>query len=316
MMKPLFSLLSPAGAGARLNVLIFHRVVAEPDALFPGEMHAAHFDTVCTWLRDWFQVLPLDQAVQQWQEQRLPARAAAISFDDGYADNAEVALPILQRHGLPACFFIATGFLDGGCMFNDRVIDAVRHCRQETLQVPGLDLPALPLHDAAARRAAIQRLLLAIKYLPLAERDAWVARIREAAGAAEEPMPMMRSEQVQALHRAGMQIGAHTVQHPILARLSRADARDEIVRGRQRLEDLLQAPVPLFAYPNGKPGEDFSDESVDLVREAGFTAAFTTTAGAAAKGSDPYRLPRFTPWDNTRTRFGLRLADNLLRGAR
>jgi hypothetical protein len=52
------------------------------------------------------------------------------------------------------------------------------------------------------------------------------------------------------------------------------------------------------------------------VREVGFAAAFTTSAGAAAKGSDPYRLPRFTPWDATRTRFGLRLADNLVRGAR
>ena len=106
-MRPLFSLMSPAGARARLNVLIFHRVLPQPDPLFPGEVDAAAFDTMLGWVKSWFNVLPLDEAIARLADGSLPARAAALSFDDGYADNHDVALPLLRRHGLP-CSFCST----------------------------------------------------------------------------------------------------------------------------------------------------------------------------------------------------------------
>lgn len=123
----------------------------------------------------------------------------------------------------------------------------------------------------------------------------------------------MSSDQVRALHRAGMQIGAHTVNHPILARLGRDEAMREIGDSKRRLESITGAPVTLFAYPNGRPGDDYDDASVALVREAGFEAAFSTTWGAARLVSDRFQLPRFTPWDRGRGRFGLRLLGNLRR---
>src|SRR3990167_7749886 len=107
MLKPFFGWMSPAGAKARLSILIFHRVLPEPDPLFPQEMHARQFDAVCGWLAHWFNILPLDRAVQLLDTGTLPARAACITFDDGYADNHDVALPILLHHGLNATFFIA-----------------------------------------------------------------------------------------------------------------------------------------------------------------------------------------------------------------
>ncbi|MFO0121490.1 MAG: polysaccharide deacetylase family protein, partial [Inhella sp.] len=108
---------SPGGARGRLTVLIFHRVLTQPDPLFPGEMDAARFDAVCGWLASWATVLPLHTAVRQVRDGVLPARALAITFDDGYADNASVALPLLQKHGLCATFFVSTGYLDGGRMW-------------------------------------------------------------------------------------------------------------------------------------------------------------------------------------------------------
>jgi peptidoglycan/xylan/chitin deacetylase (PgdA/CDA1 family) len=311
-MKPLLRLLSPPGMRGRLSVLIFHRVVAEVDPLFPGEVCAQRFEAICAWLRAWFTVLPLDQAVERLQQGSLPARAAAITFDDGYADNHDVALPILQRHGLNAAFFIASGFLDGGCMWNDQVIDAIRHCRAEELALDDLGLPRVPLTDWEARRQAIAAVLRAIKYLPPDERLQRVQALRRLCAAGTLPTPMMRSDQLRAMHAAGMVIGAHTVRHPILARLPRAQAADEIRVGREALQDTLQAPVSLFAYPNGKPGEDYSPESVQIAREQGFLAAFTTSPGAARTGDDLFELPRFTPWDTRRLRFGLQLAKNLL----
>jgi peptidoglycan/xylan/chitin deacetylase (PgdA/CDA1 family) len=98
-----------------------------------------------------------------------------------------------------------------------------------------------------------------------------------------------------------------------LAQLPIEAARTEVLRSKQVLESLLNEPVGLFAYPNGRPGTDYVDTTVAAVRDCGFDAAVSTVWGAANATSDPFQLPRFTPWDRTPWRFGLRLAQNLRR---
>lgn len=313
-MRPLLSMLSPGGPGGRLSVLIFHRVLAQPDPLFPGELDIVRFDAICAWLKAWFNVLPLDDAVRRWRDGVLPSRAASISFDDGYADNHDLALPVLRRHGLTATFFIATGYLDGGVMWNDEVINALRNTRRSSLDLrdtAGLEAGVLALGSDAARRSAIAVILQAVKHMTADGRRAAVAEVCERADATAYRGEMMSSPQVQALHRAGMQVGAHTVTHPILAGLDAAAARAEMQQGRRQLESLLQDRVGLFAYPNGRPDLDYSVETVALARELGFDAALTTSWGATGRATDPFQMPRFTPWDPGRLGFGLRLARNL-----
>lgn len=312
---PLWRLaLQAAAPRNRLSILIFHRVLPAPDPLLPGEVHAAQFDAICGWLREGFNVLPLDEAVNRLRAHSLPPRALAITFDDGYADNHEVAWPILRRHGLSATFFIATGFLDGGRMFNDSVIEAVRRTAATQLDVRALalkDLDVLPVHDLQARRQTIACLLDAVKYEPQPLRDELVGALAERAGV---PLPsdlMMRSDQVLALHRGGMQIGAHTRSHPILAKVEDLALRDEIFGGKSDLEALTGSPVTLFAYPNGKPFSDYLANSVSAVREAGFEAAVSTAWGVARPEDDPLQLPRFTPWDRSSERFMFRLLSSL-----
>jgi len=311
LLKALFSRLSPAGEKARLSVLIFHRVLAEPDPLFPDEMHARSFDSLCGWLADWFNVLPLDEAAARLKAGTLPARAACITFDDGYADNHAVALPILQRHGLTATFFIATGFLDGGRMWNDSIIETVRACQLPTLDLSALNLGRHPLGSIDQRKAAVTALIQQIKYLPVDRRLALTAAMAETAGVRLPDDLMMSSAAVKGLRDAGMQIGAHTISHPILARLEPAQARDEILGSKQFLEQLLGERVGLFAYPNGKPGEDYSPQSVEVVRSLDFDAAVSTAWGTSAQADDALQIRRFTPWDKSRLRFGARLLANL-----
>ena len=310
----LLQTLSPAAGKARLSILIFHRVLPGPDPLFPGEVDAARFDAVCAWLRTWFNVLPLDEACRRLHQGTLPARAAAITFDDGYADHHDVALPILRRHGLSASFFVATGFLDGGCMWNDTLIESVRRCRSSSLDLSrlGLDgLGVLPLETTDQRRAAIDTAIRACRYLAPRERDAAVLAVSRIA-AVEPPRDlMMTTGQVRSMHQQGMLIGGHTVTHPILARLPLADARREMQVGKAQLEAITQAPVTLFAYPNGRPGEDFGAEHAVLAEELGFEAAVTTAWGVSNQRSPLHQLPRFTPWDRSRWAFGLRLARNV-----
>lgn len=315
-MRSVLSWHSPAGPRARLAVLIFHRVLPRADPLCPDEMHAARFDALCGRLAAAFNVLPLGAAVRRLRAGTLPARALAITFDDGYADNHGTALPILQRHGLPATFFVATGFLDGGRMFNDTVIEAVRRAPGPQLDLRAPETGALgllPLGDWAERRAAVARALAGIKYRAGPERQRLADTIASACGAVLPDDLMMSSAQVCALHRAGMTVGAHTVSHPILAGLDRAQAEQEILAGRQRLEQITGAPVTLFAYPNGKPGTDYNAQSVAVVRAAGFEAAVSTAWGAASRHTDPFQLPRFTPWADSPPKFTAHMLRNYWR---
>jgi peptidoglycan/xylan/chitin deacetylase (PgdA/CDA1 family) len=306
---------SPAGRRGRLSVLIFHRVVAQADPLFPDEPDPARFDDVCRWLRAWFNVLPLDDAVRRLREGALPDRALCITFDDGYADNVEVALPVLARHRLSATFFIATGFLDGGRMWNDTIIEAVRSTSATSVDLgddPDLgSLERMPLSSVADRRETLAKLIGACKYLGHEGRIGVAERLARRLGARLPDDLMMSSAQVQELARAGMQVGAHTVSHPILAKLDDDTIRCEMRGSRQCLETLLDRPVTLFAYPNGKPGKDYDRRGIGLARQTGFDAAFSTAHGAADARSDPFELPRFTPWDRGRIPFGLRLLRNL-----
>ena len=286
-MKFLLSMRSPDGPKARLSVFIFHRVLPEPDALFPEEIHARRFDELCGWLAAWFNVLPLDHAVARLQAGTLPARAACITFDDGYADNYSVAMPILQRHGLTATFFIATGFLDGGRMWNDTIIETVRRCQSDVLDLSELGLGSHPLGGIAAQQAAIGSLIGQIKYQPVEERLNLTEDIARIAKVQPPQNLMMTSMEVKAMRQAGMQIGAHTVSHPILARLTDEQAKDEIGASKRFLEELLGERIAVFAYPNGKPGEDYSPQSVDVVRSLGFDAAVSTQWGASLQGRRP-----------------------------
>jgi peptidoglycan/xylan/chitin deacetylase (PgdA/CDA1 family) len=313
LMKSAAKWLSPAGPSARLSVLIFHRVMPLQDPLFPDEMHARRFDALCGWMKRWFNVLPLDAAVKHLKAGSLPSRSACITFDDGYADNHHVAMPILRSHGLTATFFIATGFLDGGRMWNDTIIECVRLGKGPELDLSSLGLGRHALGSTDNRKAAIGALVNQVKYRPLAER---IKLTNQMAQLVQTPLPgdlMMTSNEVKAMRLAGMQIGAHTMTHPILGGLEDAQARDEIQGSKQFLEQLLGERVGLFAYPNGKPAEDYTPQSVAVVRGLDFDAAVSTAWGTTGAGDDLFQMRRFTPWDQSRLRFGLRLLDNLRR---
>jgi peptidoglycan/xylan/chitin deacetylase (PgdA/CDA1 family) len=316
MMRLPLSLVSPAGSRGRLSILIFHRVLPRTDALFPDVPTAETFEQHMRWMRNWFNVLPLSVAIERLYAGTIPPRALAITFDDGYADNEELAAPILQRLGLSATFFVSTGFLDGECMWNDRVIESIRACRSEHIDLRPQGLQKFALSSPATRRQAIETTLKAIKHHEPPHRRAITDAIVAAAGQPELPRLMMRPDQVRSLRAMGMDIGGHTVTHPILTRLDAGGARREIAEGKRELESILGEAIALFAFPNGVPVQDYASEHVALARDCGFKAAVSTAWGAASIRSDPFQLPRFTPWDRTRLRYGLRMLANAVRAER
>jgi peptidoglycan/xylan/chitin deacetylase (PgdA/CDA1 family) len=297
---------SPGGARGSLLVLMYHRVLPEPDPLLADEPDAASFAAQMDLIAGLLNVVSLPDAVEALARGALPPRAAAITFDDGYANNLDVAVPILLARRLTATFYVTTGFIDGGSMWNDLVIDAVRRAPAE-FDLSGLGCGRYTLDDTVSRRRAIDDVLGRLKYLELPERLRRAEAIAARAGVVSVRQPMMSEAQLRELAACGMDIGAHCVSHPILARVPSDIARREIFESRRRLEAIVASPVRTFAYPNGRPRQDYGPEHVAMVREAGFSAAVSTAWGAVTRGADLMQIPRVAPWDRHALKYGLRL---------
>ncbi len=311
----LTALLSPGGGCARLTIVMYHRVLEHADPLAPYTPTAQVFDRHMETLANGFNVLPLSEAIERLTKRSLPPRAACITFDDGYRDNFTVAAPIMQRYGLPATVFVSTGFLDGGRMWNDSVIEAVRYAPGALIDVGAVGLGVHAIASDAERAQAIQNLLDQLKYLPFDERLARVNDLSSVIGVSLPTDLMLSTDEVVAARRANIEIGAHTVNHPILTQIDDQQARTEIVESKVRLESILKEKISLFAYPNGRPDLDYAARHAKMVSEAGFKMAVSTASGAASGDSDLFQLPRYAPWDKRKSRLQLRLLQNIWRPA-
>jgi len=294
----------------RLSILIFHRVLESYDFMRPGEITAKEFDEKMQLIARYFTPLSLSEAVEKLKTNMLPQRAICVTFDDGYRDNAEVAFPILKKHNIPATFFVASGFLDGGRMWNDTVIETVRNCQDKELSLIDLGLGTFLTETEQAKEKSAQAIIQQIKHLPQNERDQKVADISSYAKNLPNDL-MMDSVQVKNMAEQGVSIGGHTVTHPILATLTAKKAEQEIRQGKKELEEIIQSPITEFAYPNGKQGQDYLPEHVGIIKKLGFKVAVSTEWGVSNSNSDVYQLNRFTPWDKGESKFLARLVNNL-----
>ncbi len=274
----------------------------------PGEPDAHSFDRMLGWIGEQFHMMAPLEACERLFDGTLPARAALISFDDGYRDNFEVALPILQRHRMQALFFIASSYLDPVMPFNDRVREALRVVNASSLDLSWMDEGVVATDSIESKLRALPRLLDRVKYLVPNQRESLLQRLELQCGQALDEQirrdrPMMTPDQVRALAKSGMEIGGHTHSHPILRLLSPVAAMVEIQRGRDELNGVLDHAPLIFSYPNGKLHGDFEPEHRDMVQQAGFRYAFSTHRGVATSESNRYMLPRFMPWHHKRLHF-------------
>jgi len=295
----------------RLNILMYHRVMPEPDPLRPWEIDQQQFRQHMQWISGVFNIIPLSEAVAQLKSGSLKRRSLAITFDDGYLDNATHALPILKEFGFHATFFCTSAWLEGGQMWNDKAIESIRLWPKSTLSIDELALHDLPVASFPDKNKAITTILPKLKYLPVAQRQ--VVADRLASQVSELPQLMMQPEQLQQLHTEGMAIGGHTHSHPIIAKLDISALQTELTTNKNILEGVIGEPINLFAYPNGKTNTDYRREQIEHLKNAGYTMAVTTESATASPKSALFELPRFTPWDKSKDRFLARLLQNSLR---
>lgn len=210
---------------------------------------------------------------------RSRGRHVLITFDDGYLDNYELAFPILRRHGLAAAFFVSTGFIDRPRIPPwEEAAWMVRHSRRR-------GLPA-----ATAVTAKLRTLLPS-------EADAFLNELGDLTGCERHPSDVeglwMSWEMLRTMQAAGMEVGGHTVDHPLrLAALDEDEQVRQIEGCAGRLREELGRPMRLFSYPVGTPGT-YGQIALRAVERTGVEYAFANNGGyQRPRRWRPLELPR------------------------
>jgi len=303
--------LSAAAAHARpaaFPVLTYHRVNDDRDPFFEATPIAV-FEAQMAYLAQTSRVLTVEDLVDRSRRGDLPRNAIAITFDDGYRDNLLNAAPILHVHGLPATIFIATGAVGTGhLLWFDRLALAFRDTKRDEMTTRWSGTARLGTRTQ--RLAALNDALHFLKSVSDTERRRIVDDLLDQLGPVDEGSLediMLDWGGVAALRGLGFNVGAHTVDHPILSRMDVRDAELQIVESRRAIESMCGVAPASFAYPNGSAA-DYNSDTVELVRRAGFTCAVTTRVGLNTTHSAPYELRRGGPWAPEISTFALQLA--------
>jgi len=293
------------------GVLYFHRVLKTPDPFCPDDPTIEEFDRLLGTLKHFFDIMPL--ASEQTKNKPL----LHITFDDGYLDNYHNALPILEKHGLKATFFIATAGVSEGFLWQDELAHWFRHADKDALaKLPSVNndgkssLSLKGTQDILLNERAehYHRWISKLKFMPIVERQSWLEIFYSTPAPHACARIMMTVEMLKHLEALGHEIGAHTHTHTILSTLSEQEAKDEILRSRDELEHIIGKAPRFFAYPNGLPERDFTQTHQNLVANAGFIGAFSTEDGGISEGSSRFCSPRFLPYRRQPLLFSLSTA--------
>lgn len=309
----------------RAIILVYHQVAEVDRDPWALSVTPRHFSEHLEILQRHFRPLALQQLVQALEDGHIPKRSVAITFDDGYANNLHCAKPLLERYGVPATIFVTTGVLGQEREFwwdelEKLLLQSGRLPEELQLTVDGntyswkLDETTDYGKDDAyehrswraweeaprSRHKLYRSLRNVLQSVSASEQKKVLDRLQKWIGCE----PTCRSthrvldvSEVTALARGGLiDIGAHTVTHPVLSTLSLAAQRVEIQQSKAFLEDTLGFPVSSFSYPYGSRS-DYTLETAALVREAGFTSACAYYSGVVKLSTERFQLPRMQVYD-------------------
>jgi peptidoglycan/xylan/chitin deacetylase (PgdA/CDA1 family) len=294
-------------------VLIYHDILPpgfpQDNPLFGMSVSTDEFEWQLEYLQRHYNPITFQQLLE-WllADGWLPPRPVLITFDDGHKNNYQFALPALTKRNMSAvCFVVAenlglkqlTWFEDAyyRLMFSPSTMWKVRNGERWDLS------------DKKQRTAACGRFFTVCRNLSESEQQQELASLREQLpvqpvdGKFPGRFEFLSVEDLQAMQQHGIEIGAHTMTHPILAQLEPDASNREIALSKSRLQEQSGIPVRGFAYPFGAPQLDFTHREQDYVRQSGFSLAFAGEGGLVKRGSDPFNLPRVGVGKMSRAQF-------------
>jgi peptidoglycan/xylan/chitin deacetylase (PgdA/CDA1 family) len=296
----------------RVLILGYHRIAEVQHDPYSLCVSPRHFEEHLKILQKLTNPISLQELVHTLENGNLPSRPVVVTFDDGYADNLNHAKPLLDRYRIPATVFMVTGNM--GRMF---WWDELKHSLlspqglPERLKISFNDFTfewgfrKSDFENSANDGFRHKELLLWTLYKKLLsmsyeERNKVIAYLCDWSNfkpKGSSPCRAMTADEIVELVSGGLiDVGAHTVSHPVLSELAAAEQRSEIMQSKKILEKILKGKLKSFSYPHGFP----SKETIAIVRDSGFTCACASHNDVAWRRSDCFQLPRFwvQEWDD------------------
>ena len=269
----------------KLTILLYHGIAPQKKQgiyNYRGKFISPNaFRNQLQFLKKYYKILPLDEAIEKMYDNTLPPYSVTITFDDGYRNFYTHAFPPLKEFGFTATFFIATDFV----------------IKKKPLWVDRLEFLALP-NDVEIRSQ--------MKALDNSEKEKLLTELENKSSSKFEDFLNERSvyaplsiEEMKEMQAGGMSFGAHTQSHPILTKIPENYLQEEMAGSKRILEEYLGKISSIFCYPNGQ-SNNFNDSVIKAVKDAGFSGALTTIEGCNDKKTDPYKLGRIV-MDNVYT---------------
>jgi peptidoglycan/xylan/chitin deacetylase (PgdA/CDA1 family) len=282
-----------------LRILVYHRIgsLGEDNGLMDPSLLSAtpdQFEQQMKFLREHYRLLSILDLLQAIEaKESLPPKSVMVTFDDGYLNFFETAWPILQRFEVPTLVFLATGFLfpENQIFWWDRLYQGIYKTSCTRLILPPIG--SISLENKDQRWDAFIKLKNKISCMSFQPAMQLVDQIMETLEVAPDSKGLLMNwSDVRLLNEQGCYLAAHTRNHPILTRITRDEAHQEIMYGQQDILKELGTACPVFAYPSGHQ-RDINNAILPILQELGFKLALTSIPGINVMPHiNPLRLER------------------------
>lgn len=265
----------------------YHRIGQATETEFDANVYSCtseQFENHLCAIKKNFEVISTDQLLKiRTQSKPLTKRYAIITFDDGYLDNFEIALPLLKKHDLTATFFVTTDFISQKSIpWWDEIAWMIKQTKAKSLTVGANDQTTFSLQTDNQNQLT-HLVLSAVKKDKIRTIEEKINAIRQQLNCQyvieKSSTPLfMNWSQVEKMQQQGMTIGAHTVSHPILAHLDKPQQTHELATSKNIIEAHIKQQVTSFAYPVG--GYNcYNDITKEILSELGFQQSFVYESG-------------------------------------
>jgi len=273
-------------------ILYGHRVADDNEGYLQG-LKPEWLEEQLAYLSRHFHIMSLGALLDCFEQSKpIPRRSVVLTFDDGFRDNYLNAFPLLKKYKIPATIFLVTGALDSGELpWSQRLGFYFQNTNEAFLTHTLTDGECMPLGSPAERRAAYLKVKKPIGQMEFSDRENRLSELSDVLRVEAPKDRMMTWDMAREMMEGGMEMGAHTMSHPLLANLSVEEAREEMVGSQVALKTHLGLERPTFCFPGGSRNL----ELIGVARELGFRSVFDSSPRLRVNSlanSDPFRLSR------------------------
>lgn len=282
-------------------IICYHRVGNIKDRWAIDTTDIIDFEKEMRYLSKTHKILSLEEMAKIINEKKaLPKKGAVVTFDDGYKDNYTKAFPVLKKYNIPATIFLTTGNIGNDNLFWwDKVEYILRNTKLKRFDLGDFGDIIPPLGKTKLK--TLDEITTKFTKIPENKKCDLIDKLVEIS---DVDIPknlgkaiIMSWDEVKEINEEGINLGAHTVTHPILTKIPLMQAKNEIINSKKEIERRLKKPVNTFSYPNGL-ANDFNNDIKTILKENGFICATTLIPKTINNNTDLFELGRLPPGHN------------------